>query len=158
MTHNTPTPTVLILPLRHLTVHYTLLFVDFSLISSFTHLPCTITPHTHTHRVMIHLSFINKTYLTWWVIVVQNWSWVTSWSSCFWLLPNPSFLYLNSSHSPKVPTTFTIPQLSSTVMAVNPGLQSEGIEPLILDFLFLLPTLQKADLFCVLVSLCLGLW
>lgn len=127
MTHNTSTPTVLILPLGHLTVHYTLLFVDFNLISSFMHLPCTIPPHRVTHTESHDSSFISETYLTWWIIIVQNWSWVTSWSSCFWLLPNPAFPYMNSSHFPKVPTTFTISQLSSTVMTVNPGLQSEGI-------------------------------
>jgi len=37
-------------PLGHLTIHYALPFVDFSLISSFMHFPSTITPHLHAHQ------------------------------------------------------------------------------------------------------------
>lgn len=114
-------------PLGHLTIHYALPFVDISLISSFTHFPSTITPRMHAHqqRVMIHLSFLTQPYLTWGITITQNWSWAMFWDSCFWLFSKPFFPLF--SHSPKVPTAFTIPQLSSTVITLNPGLQPEGI-------------------------------
>lgn len=48
-------------------------------------------------------------------------------TAVFGFSQNPSFPWLSSSHSPKVPKTLTIPKLSRTTMALNPGLQPEGI-------------------------------
>lgn len=130
MTHNRPPthPNSPHFSLGHLTIHYALPFVDFSLISSFMHFPSTITPHMHAHqqRVMIHLSLLNQPYLTWWITITQNWSWAMFWDSCFWLF-SKSFFPLSSSHSPKVSKALTVPQPSSAAMAFNPGLQPEGI-------------------------------